>query len=80
MFELSVKSIENIKDSKEFISFLKAMESDFKSNQEHWNNTSIDSYFESIAAWISSQDECINDEVFDWSIIAKLMYIGKIYE
>ena len=80
MFELTAKNIESIKDIEEFQSFLEAIKLDFECNREQWNNTTIDAYFEAISAWISSQGENIRDEKINWGTIAKLMYIGKIYE
>ena len=76
MFELNVQNIESIKTAEEFILFLKSLENDYKSNKETWSNTSLDAYFEAIAAWISAK----NHQNTDWATFAKIMYIGKIYE
>lgn len=80
MFDLNVKNIERIQDQETFELFLKAMEVDFKNNQEQWSNITIDAYFEAIAAWLSCQDEKAIENPANWSFIAKVMYIGKIYE
>ena len=51
MFLLTKDNIDSIKTKEEFVSFLQAMENDYKTDSDSWQNRSLDSYFDAIAAW-----------------------------
>lgn len=78
MFELTTENIESIHTVDDFVAFLKAMENDYKMNKGEWKNISLDDYFESISAWIVDTQHC--DDKLDFSAMAKMLYMGKIYE
>ena len=78
MFELTTENIENIRTVDDFVAFLKAMENDFKTSKCEWKNISLDDYFESVSAWIFDTQLC--EDKLDYSALAKMLYMGKIYE
>ena len=78
MFELTTENIENIRTVNDFVAFLRVMENDYKMNKSEWKNIQLDDYFESISAWVVDTQLC--DDKLDFSAIAKMLYMGKIYE
>lgn len=76
--------IHNIKTKEELIDFLNFLSKDKKKNE--WENNTIEDYLASISSWIEDMEgyyEYINMPVPDnenWSFIATLFYVGKIYE
>ncbi|MDR2967719.1 MAG: hypothetical protein LBU74_07205 [Methanobacteriaceae archaeon] len=78
--------INSIKSKKEFIDFLDLLSKDKHGNEDEWENTTIEDYLASIAAWIEDMEGYyINNnlplpETKNWSFIATLFYVGKIYE
>ena len=78
MFELTTENIENIRTVNDFVAFLRVMGNDYKMNKSEWKNIQLDDYFESISAWIVDTKLC--DDKLDFSVIAKMLYMGKIYE
>ncbi len=72
-------SIENIGDKNEFSTFIKDLADDYRKNSDGWQNLSVYDYLESISAYIDD-DTSINWRDADLSLMAKIFYIGKIYE
>ena len=71
--------IESIKSKKELIEFLSFLSSDLKTNKEEWENPTLEDYFESIEGWLEdTEDENIKENTY--AAIAKILYMGKIYE
>ena len=76
----------DIKSKEEFISFLLKMQEDKNNNDSEWENKSIESYLEAIASWVEDMDGYYSNmnlskpKDIDWSFIATLFYVGKIYE
>ena len=73
------ESLEQVKDRESFLSFIKDLAWDSANNKDEWQNCTIADYLESIAAWIEDSD---NEELtnLDFKEVAKLFYVGKIYE
>ena len=80
MFELHPKKIESIKNHADFIEFIKALQVDFSSHPEEWNNATIDSFFGAIVAWLEDTSQTNEMNQTNWAIIAKIFYMGKLYE
>lgn len=78
--------INNIKSKEELIDFLDFLSKDRSKNKEEWQNNTIEDYLAAIGSWIEDMEGYYenmnlpipNDE--NWSFIATLLYIGKIYE
>ncbi len=75
--------LKTIKSKEDFITFLKELENDCLSNSSEWENTTINEYLNSISGWLEDvlvDESKINWEQPQWSTIALLFYMGKIYE
>lgn len=76
--------IENVKDKKSFIQFLKFLAQDFEDNDIEWENLTVPAFLKSIAAWVDDYSICqFNDidwENIDFKALARIFYMGKIYE
>ena len=78
-----IEQINNISNMDDFLNFVIQLAKDAKEHPEEWVNTTITDYLGQIASWI---DDCymfedkINFEKLDYKALAKILYIGKIYE
>lgn len=76
--------IASIVNKEQFIEFLNKLSEDSVENSEEWANISIVDYLERIAAWVEDYSSCPNNDVdwnnVDYNLLAKLFYVGKIYE
>ena len=73
-------AIENIKSKEDFLKF---MNTNVITRE---NDTHLNEYLESVVSWIEDMDGFYNimglnkPENIDWSFIATLFYVGRIYE
>lgn len=75
--------IANVYDKDSFIKYLNLLAKDSEENPQEWENTTISQYLQSIASWIEDWSSRYGNEEFeklDYSEMAKLLYMGKIYE
>ncbi len=78
-----VEQIEHITNKAEFLCFINALAMDAREHTNEWVNPSISDYLEQIASYLedtSSIDDDIFSEHIDYQTVAKLLYMGKIYE
>ena len=74
---------ESVTDTDSFALFLSNLAQDYKDNHNEWQNWSVDDYLKSISAWIKDWAELHGNEEFellDFKELAKIFYVGKIYE
>jgi hypothetical protein len=75
--------LEEVKDEKSFLLFVKSLIKDRKS-PEDWENNSIGDFLESSVAWAEDADFGINQDselkTNKWKQFAVFLYCGKIYE
>lgn len=78
------KRIEEISDKKAFLAFLDELKSSFRTNSEEWENRTIDEFLNAMQSWIedfsSSEFNDIDWGKVDYSLLARILYMGKIYE
>lgn len=80
------EKVDTIRTKDEFIDFIKQLKKDRNDKPEEWENIDIQSYLEGISSWIDDMEgyyKNIGKSVpnnIDWSFIATLFYVGKIYE
>lgn len=73
-------AIENIKSKEDFLKFMNT------NVITHENDTHLNEYLESVVSWIEDMDGFYNNmglnkpDNIDWSFIATLFYVGRIYE
>lgn len=75
--------IETVKDRKMFIEFLNLLAKDFEEKPQEWENATVPQYLQSIAGWIEDSDDKNGNGEFDkldYQELAKIFYVGKIYE
>lgn len=78
--------INNITTKEDFLIFLKTLRDDRRTNSIEWENPQIDSYLDGIVSWVEDMDGYYYNMGLDvptninWSFIATLFYVGKIYE
>lgn len=79
-----IAQIEQISGKEDFLSFLDQLIFDYRNNTQEWENTKIDLYLEAMQTWIedysSSEFNDIDWDKISYSTIAKILYMGKIYE
>ena len=79
-----IELIEKISDKKSFLLFLEKLITDYKENNSEWENQSVDEYLDAMMSWIedysTSEFNDIDWESIDYSTMAKILYMGKIYE
>ena len=79
-----VKLIEGISGKESFLFFLRKLAEDYRENPTKWENKSVDEYLESIVSWVEDYSVCrlndVNWHNIDYVTIAKILYMGKIYE
>lgn len=82
--QLARLNANEIKTRQDFVEFLESLEHDFTVNGVEWENNTIDGYLESIRAWLNDYSRKHSNEAKwespDWSLVASLFYVGKIYE
>ncbi|MDE5676225.1 hypothetical protein [Phocaeicola sp.] len=78
------KRIEEISDKKAFLAFLSELNSSFLTNSEEWENRIINEFLDAMQSWIedysSSEFNDIDWGKVDYSLLARILYMGKIYE
>ena len=75
--------IANVYDKDSFIKYLNLLAKDSEENPQEWENTTVSQYLQSIASWIEDWSSRHGNEEFeklDYNEMAKLLYMGKIYE
>ncbi len=76
--------IDKANSKNDFINFLNLLAEDSKKHKEEWVNPTISDYLEQVAGWIEDFSECPRNDIdwakIDYSVIARMLYMGKIYE
>lgn len=83
-WRLKTEQIESISCKEDFIEFIRSLVSDYTDNNSEWENKTVPEYLEQIAAWLEDYaNSPANDaawDTIDFRPLAKMMYMGKIYE
>lgn len=83
--------VETVDSRDSFLEFLRALEdrededskekiapsSPYSSGVNGWQNQTISEYLESMFGWLEDSEV---EEELSWKLIAKMLYMGKIYE
>ena len=76
--------IEKIGGKEDFVRFLYCLAADCRSCGGEWANLSIPAFLEQMAGWIEDFSQSpMNDmdwEALDFKALARMLYMGKIYE
>lgn len=68
--------LEAVEDQASFLRFVEALQHDRNNHGEEWQNSSIDMFLESSAAWLNDT----SPSEASWKLFASFLYAGKIYE
>lgn len=76
--------VENVRDKESFIQFLNMLARDYVANQSEWENTSVIDFIEAMSSWTEDFSSLpandIDWEKVDYKTMAKILYMGKLYE
>ena len=72
-----LKQTEAVTDKESFLKFLELLAGDHRCNSKEWEKPTIDAYLNAIKAWCEDNGE---SDSLDYRAIAKMLYMGKIYE
>ena len=77
-------SIEKIADKDSFVHFLNLLAKDYVTNQSEWENKTVIDFIEAMSSWTedfsASPANAIDWDKFDYKTMAKILYMGKLYE
>ena len=78
------KCIDNVTDKESLLHFMKMLINDYRENSQEWEHDSIDEYLDAMTAWVNDFSKCQYNDIdwnkIDYSVIARILYMGKIYE
>lgn len=76
--------INHMKNKDDFLVFLDMLKNDFDCHKKEWQNKTIPEYLDAVQSWIADYSQSpLNDidwQKMDYSLLAKILYMGKIYE
>lgn len=78
-----IEQIEKIQGMDDFLNFLVHLAMDANDHPEEWENKTITDYLGQMASWLddmSAFEKDIDWDKIDYKTIAKILYMGKIYE
>lgn len=79
-----VSEIDQIRNKSDFTQFLHWLAEDFQNHSEEWSNRSVPEFLERIASWIEDFSDCPMNDIqwdgFDFKALARMFYMGKLYE
>ncbi len=78
------KRIEKMTDKEDFLTFLNELIFDYRNHPKEWENSTVDLYLEAMLSWIEDYSVSVFNDV-DWNninyaVLAKILYMGKLYE
>ena len=79
-----IDEIQKISGKDDFIRFLSLLAQDFQKHGEQWANHTVPEYLEQIASWMhdfsASPANDVNWSRLDFQLLARIFYMGKLYE
>lgn len=76
--------VEEIRSKNDFLRFLDILANDFKTNNGEWENKNIPDFLEQMGSWLEDYSECPGNDIdwdnIDYSVLARILYMGRIYE
>ncbi|WP_034300830.1 DUF7660 family protein [Bacillus cihuensis] len=67
-----------VRTKDDLISFINLLRTDLKTNEEEWENTTLEAYLESIEAWMTNANK-LSDKP-NWKDFAQILVSGRFYE
>jgi len=75
-----------IQSHEAFIAFVRGLSKDFRDNNSTWENNTVESYLDALAAWAEDMDGYYENRGeltpadINWNFIAQLLLAAKHYE
>ncbi len=78
------EQIEEIDSKEAFCNFLMQLAADYRKKPQEWESKTVDEVMEAMASWIEDYSASPSNDI-DWgnvrhSLLAKILYMGKLYE
>jgi hypothetical protein len=81
-----VEQVKKIQTRDDFVTFVQCLARDIRERPEQWENTSLESYLEAIAAWVQDMNgyylKC-GEKVpqhLTWKHVGEILLAARIYE
>lgn len=79
-----IEKISTFQKKKSSSVFLKIYLPDYQQHFEEWENTTISDYLRQMASWIEDDSTSPSSNIawteVDFQVLAKILYMGKLYE
>ena len=78
-----IEQINNINGKEDFLDFVARLADNAQEKPEEWANSTVSDYLNQLAGWVedySAVDSTVDWENFDYKTLAKILYMGKLYE
>ena len=79
-----IEKSNNTVSKDDFIQFVLALADDFRKHPETWENTNIPDFLCQAVNWLKDYSESPKNDIawekIDFRLLAKFLYMGKIYE
>jgi hypothetical protein len=78
--------VENINNKNDFVRFIELLVNDLKTNPEEWENSTLESFLEAMAAWTDDMEgyyRNTNQPIpnnINWKVFAKILMASTVYE
>ncbi|MCY9669210.1 hypothetical protein M5X11_30525 [Paenibacillus alginolyticus] len=69
----------DVSSKDELVAFLHTLRHDLTDNASRWENQTLESFLEAMAAWLNDSDDA-NAKTPTWSLLATSLLAGKAYE
>lgn len=69
---------DNVRNKTDLIMFIKSLRTDLKTNEEEWENITLEDYLESMEAWMT--DTNMLSEKPNWKSFTEILLSGRFYE
>ncbi|MGJ4934356.1 DUF7660 family protein [Bradyrhizobium sp. HKCCYLRH3083] len=80
------QQVETINSREDLVRFIEALRNDLAENREDWENPTLDSFLEAMAAWVHSMNGYYKNlqlpvpDSPSWKTVAEILIAAKIYE
>lgn len=79
------QQMESVRTKEELVNFIAVLRADLNAHMESWENPTLESFLESMAAWLAATDYLEKSrgdvgECPSWKTIANMLYAAKMYE
>ena len=80
------EAVKHIRSRDDFVAFVRALRRDFQDNPSAWENDTLTSYLDALAAWVEDMDGYLdhagekNAQHPSWKHLAESLLAARVYE